>query len=204
MKEYESERYDKQRYRRYRRDYQRIDPERFIPDEYALLDLCIFRADSAYEQSVRVDTVWSTGHQRAVVFSADELQVIGLGREDDAYPVDLVSKQSVEYRYRELVAYLEFVEVGEELGTRKSAMSREDAVCGVSADGKAGAFKVSDADLQDFFLGAVVNRQLDAYLVDVDVAHYPRASDVERVGVAVHIRRNKEGIGRGAEPVIVV
>lgn len=181
MKEYESERYDKQRYRRYRRDYQRIDPERFIPDEYALLDLCIFRADSAYEQSVRVDTVGSTGHQRAVVFSADELQVVGLGREDDAYLVDLVGKQSVEYRYRELVAYLELIEVGEELGTRKSAVSREDTVCGISADGEAGAFKVPDADLQDFFLGAVVNRQLDAYLVDVDVAHYPRAGDVERV-----------------------
>ena len=67
----------------------------------------------------------------------------------------------------------------------------------LTPDRERGSLDVTDADLQNAGVGAVVDGQFDLDAVNEDVAHDAGAGDVERLPVAGEPGRDVEGIRIG-------
>lgn len=185
-------------------DDQRVDLERLVPDADTGAFFGRLLADAAHEQAMRVDAVGRTRHECAVVLAPDGEQVGGFRREDGLDLVDAVGQLAVEDGNHERVADFKLVEVGKELRAWQTSVTGEDAVRALTPNRERGSLDVTDADLQNAGVGAVVDGQLDLDAVDEDVAHDAGTGDVEGLPVAGEPGRDVEGVRVGGKAAVVV
>lgn len=148
--------------------------------------LIIDRVDAVRpdKQTMGVDAIGCTGHQRDNVLAGENCQFIDLGGEDNEDLLHLVGQNLVQNIDREGIALDDMVKVGEKPCAGQTPVTGNDGVRTCSADRQAAALNVTGSDLQHALACSVVDGQLHADIWYGDIAHDARAGDVENIIVA--------------------
>ena len=94
--------------------------------------LDILDAVTSHQQPMGIYAIWRAGDEGAVILAFDNLQSGGLLRLDDQYLIDLIGQHLIENPEHEYRAFLQLIEVGEQLCAGQTAMTGQNAMGALS------------------------------------------------------------------------
>ena len=131
------------------------------------------------QESVGVDAVGRTGHQRHIVFAGIDLHQLHVFRENDVDLIHLIGVFLSQDEQGEPVARPQLVQLREQLGGGKSPVSGDHRMGAFAAHGKRAPLQVARGDLQNGVAGAVVDTEIALDGGDLDIPHHAGAVEIQ-------------------------
>ena len=136
---------------------------------------------TAHQKTVGIDSIRSTGDQCTEIFALFDLQVIHFVRKNDADLIYFIGQRLIQGTDHEYVPLFQLVQIGKELGTGKSSVSGKNTVSIDTAYWKGAPFDVTNGNLKDTFICAVIDGKRTLNLRNFDIAHDPGSGNIQQV-----------------------
>jgi hypothetical protein len=151
---------------------------------------------STDQQSVGIDTVGGTGKHGTIVLTLADHEAVYLMRLYNEDLIYLIGQDLIQNAEHKQVSLADLVQVGKELGAGQTPVSGNNAVGTLPTYRKAGPLQVTDSDLEDRVLGAVIYRERNTDAGDLNIAHNTVTGNVQELVILLLLFRGS-GIAVG-------